>query len=66
MIDFMAFGEDFCGAFAALGLDNSWDAKAFKKGFKIEMKMLTEEQVVSGCPAWVESRNMIDSRDEFK
>ena len=39
--------QDFCGAFAALGLDNSWDAKAFKRDFQIEMKMLTEEQVVS-------------------
>lgn len=38
--------KDFCGAFAALGLDNSWDSKAFKKGFKIDIKELSDEQVV--------------------
>lgn len=38
--------KDFCGAFAALGLDNSWDLKAFKKGFKIDIKELSDEQVV--------------------
>ncbi|CAK9047106.1 unnamed protein product [Durusdinium trenchii] len=38
--------KDFCGAFAALGLDNSWDSKAFKKDFKIDIKTLTDEHVV--------------------
>jgi len=40
-----ADSKDFCGAFAALGLDNSWDFAAFKKGFKIEITKLTDEIV---------------------
>ncbi|CAJ1380124.1 unnamed protein product [Effrenium voratum] len=38
--------KDFCGAFAALGLDNSWDPAAFKKGFKIQIHTLTDEHMV--------------------
>lgn len=36
---------DFCGAFASLDLDNSWDFDVFKKGFSIEIKKLNDEIV---------------------
>eukprot|EP00929_Paragymnodinium_shiwhaense_P053130 TRINITY_DN26600_c0_g1_i3.p1 TRINITY_DN26600_c0_g1~~TRINITY_DN26600_c0_g1_i3.p1 ORF type:complete len:303 (+),score=81.24 TRINITY_DN26600_c0_g1_i3:137-1045(+) len=36
---------DFCGAFASLDLDNSWDLAAFKKGFNIEITKFTDELV---------------------
>lgn len=36
---------DFCGAFAALDLDNSWDMGAFKKGFSISITHYTDELV---------------------
>jgi len=37
--------KDFCGAFAALGIDNSWDHAAFKKGFSISVQHLSAETV---------------------
>lgn len=37
--------KDFCGSFAALDLDNSWDYGAFKKGFSIEITKLSDEVV---------------------
>eukprot|EP00931_Biecheleriopsis_adriatica_P121633 TRINITY_DN96697_c0_g1_i1.p1 TRINITY_DN96697_c0_g1~~TRINITY_DN96697_c0_g1_i1.p1 ORF type:complete len:386 (-),score=97.77 TRINITY_DN96697_c0_g1_i1:33-1190(-) len=37
--------KDFCGAFAALGIDNSWDTPAFKKGFSIQVNKLTDDHV---------------------
>lgn len=37
--------KDFCGAFAAIDLDNSWDLAAFKKGFSIEITGMSDEQV---------------------
>jgi len=40
-----ADSKDFCGAFAALGIDNSWDFAAFKKGFEISITKLTDEIV---------------------
>eukprot|EP00930_Biecheleria_cincta_P072924 TRINITY_DN60269_c0_g1_i1.p1 TRINITY_DN60269_c0_g1~~TRINITY_DN60269_c0_g1_i1.p1 ORF type:complete len:381 (-),score=62.62 TRINITY_DN60269_c0_g1_i1:130-1272(-) len=35
--------KDFCGAFAALGIDNSWDHGDFKKGFKISITKMSDE-----------------------
>lgn len=37
--------KDFCGAFAALNVDNSWDHGVFKKGFSIEILHFDEELV---------------------
>lgn len=37
--------KDFCGAFAALDIDNSWDLSAFKRGFKIEITKMSDELV---------------------
>jgi len=38
-----ADSKDFCGAFAALGIDNSWDHAVFKKGFKITITKISDE-----------------------
>merc|ERR1719277_478839 len=37
--------KDFCGAFSALDLDNSWDFQAFKQGFSIQVTKFTDEHV---------------------
>lgn len=37
--------KDFCGAFAALDMDNSWDLSSFKRGFSITMSNMTDEIV---------------------
>lgn len=37
--------KDFCGAFAAIDLDNSWDLASFKKGFGIDITHMSEESV---------------------
>lgn len=37
--------KDFCGAFASIDLDNSWDMANFKKGFGIEITKLSAEKV---------------------
>lgn len=36
---------DFCSAFAALDLDNSWDIGDFKKGFSINITSMSDELV---------------------
>lgn len=37
--------KDFCGAFAALEMDNSWDMNQFKQGFSITITRLSDELV---------------------
>lgn len=37
--------KDYCGAFASIGVDNSWDKAEFKKGFSIEVTSLTEDSI---------------------
>lgn len=37
--------KDFCGAFAALEIDNSWDTPSFKKGFSINITSCSDELV---------------------
>lgn len=37
--------KDFCGAFAALGVDNSWDLAQFRSGFSIDITKMSEELV---------------------
>lgn len=37
--------KDFCGAFAALDMDNSWDLAKFKSGFSIQIISLSDEYV---------------------
>jgi len=37
--------KDFCGAFAALDMDNSWDLAKFKTGFSIRIISLSDECV---------------------
>lgn len=37
--------KDFCGAFAALDVDNSWDLAAFKRGFSIEITEMSDERI---------------------
>lgn len=37
--------KDFCGAFAAIGMDNSWDLADFKRGFSIEITKMSDEVV---------------------
>jgi len=37
--------KDFCGAFAALDMDNSWDPAKFKSGFSIQIISLSDECV---------------------
>jgi len=37
--------KDFCGAFAAINMDNSWDLGAFRKGFSIEITRMNDEVV---------------------
>jgi len=37
--------KDFCGSFAAIDLDNSWDFQVFKKGFSIEITSMSDELV---------------------
>jgi len=37
--------KDFCGAFSALDIDNSWDYAKFKQGFSIEVTKLNDEVV---------------------
>jgi len=36
---------DFCGVFASLDLDNSWDMAQFKKGFSIEITHMDDERI---------------------
>mmetsp|Transcript_16775 Transcript_16775/g.30986 ORF Transcript_16775/g.30986 Transcript_16775/m.30986 type:complete len:358 (-) Transcript_16775:97-1170(-) len=37
--------KDFCGAFASLDIDNSWDHSVFKRGFSLNITQLTDEVV---------------------
>jgi len=37
--------KEFCGAFAAIGMDNSWDLADFRRGFSIQMRSMSEEVV---------------------
>mmetsp|Transcript_49982 Transcript_49982/g.140888 ORF Transcript_49982/g.140888 Transcript_49982/m.140888 type:complete len:346 (-) Transcript_49982:181-1218(-) len=37
--------KDFCGAFAALDVDNSWDHSRFKRGFSISITNMNEDIV---------------------
>lgn len=37
--------KDFCGAFASLDIDNSWDHSIFKRGFSLNITQLTDEVV---------------------
>mmetsp|Transcript_34573 Transcript_34573/g.78111 ORF Transcript_34573/g.78111 Transcript_34573/m.78111 type:complete len:360 (-) Transcript_34573:73-1152(-) len=37
--------KDFCGAFAAMDIDNSWDHAKFKNGFSINITSLSDELV---------------------
>lgn len=37
--------KDFCGAFAAIGMDNSWDLGDFRRGFSIEIIRMDDEVV---------------------
>lgn len=37
--------KDFCGAFAALDVDNSWDTAKFKRDFSISITNMSDEEV---------------------
>jgi len=37
--------KDFCGAFAALDVDNSWDTGKFKRDFSISITSMSDEEV---------------------
>lgn len=37
--------KDFCGVFAALDIDNSWDLSVFKQGFSISINKMSDEVV---------------------
>jgi len=37
--------KDFCGAFASMDIDNSWDLAEFKRGFSIDITSMSDEKI---------------------